>query len=177
MQHNELQQCFPIKQQGAKFSKPLPSVIKERKKQKKRKDSARNNVCFQWKERMYVTGWSYTAAGQWKSCFSGISRCGVSPTAPNQKHSCEWSKHAHLHKYAVKHTLVAPGCGFGDGTEASPASRLTSHWGCYAKERERKKRKEKKSKQNVGRCKTLSEKLTCLDRMAFFRSGWRFFFY
>lgn len=58
------------------------------------------------------------------------------------------SKHAHLHKYAVKHTLAAPGCGCGDGreNEAFPASRLTSHRGCYAKE---KKRKEK-SKQHVG---------------------------
>lgn len=68
------------------------------------------------------------------------------------------SKHAHLHKYAVKHTLAAPGCGCGDGSEneASPASRLTSHRGCYAKKREREK---KKSKQHVGQCETLSEKL------------------
>ena len=38
-----------------------------------------------------------------------------------------------------------------------------------------KKKGEKNSKLNVGRCKTLSEKLTCLDRMAFFRSGCSFF--
>lgn len=76
------------------------------------------------------------------------------------------SKHAHLHKYAVKHTLVAPGCGYGDGSEneASPASQLTSHQGCYAEEK-------KKTRENVGRCKTVRKKLTCLDQMAFFRSG------
>lgn len=36
-------------------------------------------------------------------------------------------KHTHLHKYAVKHTLVAPGCGDGGESEASPASQLASH--------------------------------------------------
>lgn len=60
------------------------------------------------------------------------------------------SKHAHLHKYVVKHTLAAPGrgCGGGSESEASPASRLASHRGCYAKEREGGK---KNSKQRVGR--------------------------
>lgn len=50
-------------------------------------------------------------------------------------------KHAHLHKYAVKHTLVAPGCGCGDGgeSEASPASQPTSHRGCCAKLKREKK--------------------------------------
>lgn len=27
-------------------------------------------------------------------------------------------KQAHLHKYAVKNTLAAPGCGCGDGVES-----------------------------------------------------------
>ncbi len=63
------------------------------------------------------------------------------------------SKHAHLHKYAVKHTLAAPGCARGDGgeNEAFPASRLTSHRGCYAKEKKPQNKTERKSKQNVGR--------------------------
>lgn len=39
------------------------------------------------------------------------------------------SKHAHLHKNAVMHTLAALGCGcnYGSENEASPASQLASH--------------------------------------------------
>lgn len=56
-------------------------------------------------------------------------------------------KHAHLHKYAVKHTHVAPGCSCGDGgvSETSPASQLTSHLRMLCKKKkERGKKKERR---------------------------------
>lgn len=63
-------------------------------------------------------------------------------------------KHAHLHKYAVKHTLVAPGCWWWWWWEWS-LSRIPDH----LPPRMLCKREKKKSKQNIDQWKPLSEKL------------------
>lgn len=155
---------------GCRDSKPLPFlVIKERKEQNR-------EICTKiWRPAMYTCSEKRRFMSSSGVTKQPVYKRDVFPVAAaavgchllclTRNIPASQSKHAHLHKYAVKHTLAAPGCSCGDGreNEASPASRLTSQRGCCANERA------EKSKQRVGQSQ--EKKPAGSDRVAFLRSG------